>query len=193
MLLWGSVFSAAVISKNQLTVLGSVCRSAHLTEHHRMDFTYVTSQPLRYTRAEAVPRIAAARAHSLTQKPDWFTARPVSTSTTDRTLTPLTSSTTTNPLTTLNQVTACWGCLRVLLFMLYLFEFHWRIVETFMSNAEYTMLSVYAPVMKWEAFVFVFFIFKVMHTKILLDSFLCILLCHVLWSFQCCVTVQYDN
>lgn len=63
-LLWGSVFSAAVIGKSLLTVLGSVCRSAHLTEHHRMDFISVTSEPVRNTLAEAVPRVAAARAHT---------------------------------------------------------------------------------------------------------------------------------
>lgn len=70
-----------------------------------------------------------------------------------------TLSSTTNPWT-LNQVIVCLGCLTCLIVMLYLFDFHWRVVGRFMSNAEYAMLLVYVSDGK-NGFL------KVMHTEIL--------------------------
>lgn len=80
-----------------------------------------------------------------------------------------TLSTATNPLTTLNKVIAS-GVLTCLIFELYLFEFRWRIVEGFTSNAEYAMLIVYVLMIKW--------IWNVMHTDFFC-LFICCVMCYV--------------
>lgn len=50
--------------------------------------------------------------------------------------------------TTLNQPTACLGCWCVFLLCSIYFNFHWRIVKRFTSNAEYAMLLVHVPMIK---------------------------------------------
>lgn len=154
----------AVLGETCWRMFGSVRRSADLTEYYRRD---IVSDHIGADRAHLSRGSCLCSARSLARSPD---GRGVFSETPKQFH--FTLSSTTNPWT-LNQVIVCLGCLTCLIVVLYLFDFHWRVVGRFMSNAEYAMLLVYVSDGK-NGFL------KVMHTEILCFClfFFCRVMCY---------------
>lgn len=120
---------------------GGVRCSADLTEYYRGDIVFYQGCYCTPERRQLL--ISLRRTHTRSQ-PDWSAARY--TSTTNRWDAPIAFYKTPEAsrfihhdksLCNSKQSYRVFGVLTCLIVMLYLFEFHWRIVESFMSNADY--------------------------------------------------------